>query len=56
MSLSGIFFVLRETLSHQRVEKKPKDYKRDGRICRLRTQDDGEEDNNTWNGNSTQQM
>lgn len=46
----------REPLSQQSVERKPKDYKRDGRICRLRTQDDGEEDNNTWNGNSTQQM
>lgn len=51
-----VFFVLRETLSQQHVERKPKDYKRDGRICQLRTQDDGEEDNNTWNGNSTQQM
>uniref|UniRef100_A0A3Q4AUF0 UBX domain-containing protein 4 n=1 Tax=Mola mola TaxID=94237 RepID=A0A3Q4AUF0_MOLML len=38
------------------LEKQPKDFKKDGKICRLQTQDDSEEDNNTWNGNSTQQM
>ncbi|XP_061580001.1 UBX domain-containing protein 4 [Cololabis saira] len=37
-------------------EKKPKEFKKDGNICRLRTQEDSEDDNNTWNGNSTQQM
>ncbi|XP_034042218.1 UBX domain-containing protein 4 isoform X2 [Thalassophryne amazonica] len=38
------------------LEKQPKNFKQDGKICRLRTQDDSEDDNNTWNGNSTQQM
>uniref|UniRef100_A0A8P4K467 UBX domain-containing protein 4 n=1 Tax=Dicentrarchus labrax TaxID=13489 RepID=A0A8P4K467_DICLA len=38
------------------LEKRPKDFKKDGKICRLRTQEDSEDDNNTWNGNSTQQM
>ncbi|XP_068581254.1 UBX domain-containing protein 4 isoform X1 [Cebidichthys violaceus] len=38
------------------VEKRPKDFKKDGKICRLRTQEDSEDENNTWNGNSTQQM
>uniref|UniRef100_A0A7N8X1S5 UBX domain-containing protein 4 n=1 Tax=Mastacembelus armatus TaxID=205130 RepID=A0A7N8X1S5_9TELE len=38
------------------VEKQPKDFKKEGKICRLRTQEDSEDDNNTWNGNSTQQM
>uniref|UniRef100_A0A8C7WV90 UBX domain-containing protein 4 n=1 Tax=Oryzias sinensis TaxID=183150 RepID=A0A8C7WV90_9TELE len=38
------------------AEKRPKDFKKDGNICRLRTQEDSEDDNNTWNGNSTQQM
>ncbi|XP_024141935.1 UBX domain-containing protein 4 isoform X2 [Oryzias melastigma] len=37
-------------------EKRPKDFKKDGNIHRLRTQEDSEDDNNTWNGNSTQQM
>uniref|UniRef100_A0A671VFL7 UBX domain-containing protein 4 n=1 Tax=Sparus aurata TaxID=8175 RepID=A0A671VFL7_SPAAU len=46
----------RETLSKHNLEKRPKDFKKDGKICRLRTQDDSEDDNNTWNGNSTQQM
>nr|XP_046260097.1 UBX domain-containing protein 4 isoform X2 [Scatophagus argus] len=46
----------RETLSKHTQEKRPKDFKKDGKICRLRTQEDSEEDNNTWNGNSTQQM
>ncbi|XP_074550234.1 UBX domain-containing protein 4 [Halichoeres trimaculatus] len=46
----------RETLSKQTLEKRPKDFKKDGKICRLRTQEDSEDDNNTWNGNSTQQM
>ncbi|XP_075937171.1 UBX domain-containing protein 4 isoform X3 [Anarhichas minor] len=38
------------------VDKRPKDFKKDGKICRLRTQEDSEDENNTWNGNSTQQM
>ncbi|KAM8749746.1 UBX domain-containing protein 4 isoform 1-T1 [Acanthopagrus schlegelii] len=46
----------RETLSKHNLEKRPSDFKKDGKICRLRTQDDSEDDNNTWNGNSTQQM
>ncbi|KAM9850928.1 UBX domain-containing protein 4 [Aulostomus maculatus] len=46
----------REPLSKHTLEKQPKDFKKDGKICRLRTQEDSEEDNNTWNGNSTQQM
>eukprot|EP00064_Thunnus_orientalis_P003396 superscaffoldBa00000275_g3405 len=46
----------RETLSRHALEKRPKDFKKDGKICRLRTQEDSEDDNNTWNGNSTQQM
>uniref|UniRef100_UPI0037E74AA4 UBX domain-containing protein 4 n=1 Tax=Semicossyphus pulcher TaxID=241346 RepID=UPI0037E74AA4 len=46
----------RESLSKQTLEKRPKDFKKDGKICRLRTQEDSEDDNNTWNGNSTQQM
>uniref|UniRef100_A0A3P9H4J6 UBX domain-containing protein 4 n=1 Tax=Oryzias latipes TaxID=8090 RepID=A0A3P9H4J6_ORYLA len=40
----------------QPTSKRPKDFKKDGNICRLRTQEDSEDDNNTWNGNSTQQM
>ncbi|XP_045910101.1 UBX domain-containing protein 4 isoform X2 [Micropterus dolomieu] len=46
----------REPLSKHTREKRPKDFKKDGKICRLRTQEDSEDDNNTWNGNSTQQM
>ncbi|XP_029315259.1 UBX domain-containing protein 4 isoform X2 [Cottoperca gobio] len=46
----------RETLSKHTLEKRPKDFKKDGKICRLRNQEDSEDDNNTWNGNSTQQM
>ncbi|XP_068429006.1 UBX domain-containing protein 4 [Clinocottus analis] len=46
----------RETVNKDNVEKRPKDFKKDGKICRLRNQDDSEDENNTWNGNSTQQM
>ncbi|KAG7239131.1 hypothetical protein INR49_030012 [Caranx melampygus] len=46
----------REPLSKTTVEKRPKHFKKEGKICRLRTQEDSEDDNNTWNGNSTQQM
>ncbi|CAJ1078851.1 UBX domain-containing protein 4 [Xyrichtys novacula] len=42
--------------NRETLEKRPKDFKKDGKICRLRTQEDSEDDNNTWNGNSTQQM
>ncbi|XP_053114007.1 UBX domain-containing protein 4 [Hemicordylus capensis] len=38
------------------LEKRGEEFKKEGKIYRLRTQDDGEDDNNTWNGNSTQQM
>uniref|UniRef100_A0A493TJ70 Uncharacterized protein n=1 Tax=Anas platyrhynchos platyrhynchos TaxID=8840 RepID=A0A493TJ70_ANAPP len=38
------------------MEKRGEDFKKEGKIYRLRTQDDGEDENNTWNGNSTQQM
>uniref|UniRef100_A0A1A7XJ82 UBX domain-containing protein 4 n=1 Tax=Iconisemion striatum TaxID=60296 RepID=A0A1A7XJ82_9TELE len=46
----------RETPSKHSLETRPRDFKKDGKICRLRTQEDSEDDNNTWNGNSTQQM
>uniref|UniRef100_A0A8C2YYY9 UBX domain-containing protein 4 n=1 Tax=Cyclopterus lumpus TaxID=8103 RepID=A0A8C2YYY9_CYCLU len=46
----------RDTVNKDTVEKRPKDFKKDGKVCRLRTQEDSEDDNNTWNGNSTQQM
>lgn len=40
----------------QSLEKRPRNFKKEGKICRLRTQEDSEDENNTWNGNSTQQM
>uniref|UniRef100_A0A3B4AMJ2 Uncharacterized protein n=1 Tax=Periophthalmus magnuspinnatus TaxID=409849 RepID=A0A3B4AMJ2_9GOBI len=46
----------RESVTKQSLEKPPKNFKKDGKICRLRTQEDSEDENNTWNGNSTQQM
>ncbi|KAF7646262.1 hypothetical protein LDENG_00190810 [Lucifuga dentata] len=46
----------RETLPKHTLEKRTQDFKRDGKIYRLRTHEDSEDDNNTWNGNSTQQM
>ncbi|XP_037542150.1 UBX domain-containing protein 4 isoform X2 [Nematolebias whitei] len=46
----------RDIPSKHTLENRPRDFKKDGKICRLRTQDDSEDDNNTWNGNSTQQM
>ncbi|XP_035265191.1 UBX domain-containing protein 4-like [Anguilla anguilla] len=46
----------RESIRRRAVEKRAEDFQRDGRIHRLRTQEDSEDDNNTWNGNSTQQM
>ncbi|KAG8001000.1 UBX domain-containing protein 4 [Nibea albiflora] len=55
-STSGSDKAKRENLSKHSLEKQPKDFKKDGKVCRLRTQEDSEDDNNTWNGNSTQQM
>lgn len=46
----------RETIRKRVLEKRPEDFKKDGKIYRLRAQEDSEDDNNTWNGNSTQQM
>lgn len=46
----------RENTTKQSLEKQPRNFKKDGKICRLRTQEDSEDENNTWNGNSTQQM
>ncbi|XP_063070155.1 UBX domain-containing protein 4 isoform X2 [Engraulis encrasicolus] len=46
----------RETIRKRGLEKRPEDFKKDGKIYRLRTQEDSEDDQNTWNGNSTQQM
>uniref|UniRef100_A0A671PZX5 UBX domain-containing protein 4 n=1 Tax=Sinocyclocheilus anshuiensis TaxID=1608454 RepID=A0A671PZX5_9TELE len=46
----------RDTVRKRVLEKRPEDFKKDGKIYRLRTQEDNEDDNNTWNGNSTQQM
>ncbi|CAL1581339.1 unnamed protein product [Knipowitschia caucasica] len=44
------------TPAHSQSRDKPKNFKKDGKICRLRTQEDSEDENNTWNGNSTQQL
>ncbi|XP_043088016.1 LOW QUALITY PROTEIN: UBX domain-containing protein 4-like [Puntigrus tetrazona] len=46
----------RDAVRKRILEKRPEDFKKDGKIYRLRTQEDNEDDNNTWNGNSTQQM
>ncbi|KAF6362371.1 UBX domain protein 4 [Rhinolophus ferrumequinum] len=46
----------REPVRKRMLEKRGEDFKKEGKIYRLRTQDDGEDENNTWNGNSTQQM
>ncbi|XP_036396664.1 UBX domain-containing protein 4-like isoform X2 [Megalops cyprinoides] len=46
----------RESIRKRVLEKRPEDFKKDGKIYRLKTQEDSEDDNNTWNGNSTQQM
>ncbi|KFP32577.1 UBX domain-containing protein 4, partial [Colius striatus] len=46
----------RQAVRKRAVEKRGDDFKKEGKIYRLRTQDDGEDENNTWNGNSTQQM
>ncbi|XP_062972663.1 UBX domain-containing protein 4 [Elgaria multicarinata webbii] len=46
----------RQAVRKRVPEKRGEEFKKEGKIYRLRTQDDGEDDNNTWNGNSTQQM
>uniref|UniRef100_A0A8B9QDJ6 UBX domain-containing protein 4 n=1 Tax=Apteryx owenii TaxID=8824 RepID=A0A8B9QDJ6_APTOW len=46
----------RQAVRKRVMEKRGEDFKKEGKIYRLRTQDDGEDENNTWNGNSTQQM
>ncbi|KAM4670060.1 UBX domain-containing protein 4 isoform 2-T2 [Amazona ochrocephala] len=46
----------RQAVRKRVLEKRGEDFKKEGKIYRLRTQDDGEDENNTWNGNSTQQM
>ncbi|XP_009693377.1 PREDICTED: UBX domain-containing protein 4 [Cariama cristata] len=46
----------RQAVRKRVVEKRGEDFKKEGKIYRLRTHDDGEDENNTWNGNSTQQM
>ncbi|XP_069588970.1 UBX domain-containing protein 4 [Ranitomeya imitator] len=45
----------REAVRKRVLEKRTDEFKKEGKIYRLRTQDD-EDENNTWNGNSTQQM
>ncbi|XP_072274209.1 UBX domain-containing protein 4 [Pyxicephalus adspersus] len=45
----------RETVRKRILDKRTDEFKKEGKIYRLRTQDD-EDENNTWNGNSTQQM
>uniref|UniRef100_A0A8C5R5Y8 Uncharacterized protein n=1 Tax=Leptobrachium leishanense TaxID=445787 RepID=A0A8C5R5Y8_9ANUR len=45
----------RETVRKRVTDKRTDEFKKEGKIYRLRTQDD-EDENNTWNGNSTQQM
>ncbi|XP_067891143.1 UBX domain-containing protein 4 isoform X2 [Heterodontus francisci] len=46
----------REVRRRKLFEKRGEDFKREGKIYRLRTEDDADDENNTWNGNSTQQM
>ncbi|KAH0621360.1 hypothetical protein JD844_022544 [Phrynosoma platyrhinos] len=46
----------RQAVRKRVLEKRSEEFKKEGKIYRLRTQDDGDDDNNTWNGNSTQQM
>lgn len=45
----------REAVRKRVLDKRTDEFKKEGKIYRLRTQDD-EDENNTWNGNSTQQM
>ncbi|XP_069791272.1 UBX domain-containing protein 4 isoform X1 [Narcine bancroftii] len=46
----------REVRRRRILEKRGEDFKREGKIFRLRREDDADDENNTWNGNSTQQM
>ncbi|NXH28283.1 UBXN4 protein, partial [Myiagra hebetior] len=55
-SASGSMEQSRQAVRKRVMEKRGEDFKKEGKIYRLRTQDDGEDENNTWNGNSTQQM
>ncbi|NXO00065.1 UBXN4 protein, partial [Rhinopomastus cyanomelas] len=55
-SAAGSMEQSRQAVRKRVVEKRGEDFKKEGKIYRLRTQDDGEDENNTWNGNSTQQM
>ncbi|NXP54386.1 UBXN4 protein, partial [Heliornis fulica] len=55
-SASGSIEQSRQAVRKRVAEKRGEDFKKEGKIYRLRTQDDGEDENNTWNGNSTQQM
>lgn len=55
-SFFSLFCFIREPVRKRVLEKRGEDFKKEGKIYRLRTQDDGEDENNTWNGNSTQQM
>lgn len=48
--------ILREVRRRRMLEKRGEDFKKEGRIYRLRREEDTDDDNNTWNGNSTQQM
>ncbi|XP_069472642.1 UBX domain-containing protein 4 isoform X2 [Ambystoma mexicanum] len=45
----------REAVRKRVLEKRNDEFKKEGKVYRLKTQDDDDE-NNTWNGNSTQQM
>ncbi|KAJ1189112.1 hypothetical protein NDU88_005863 [Pleurodeles waltl] len=45
----------RESVRKRVLEKRGEEFKKEGKVYRLKTQDDDDE-NNTWNGNSTQQM
>ncbi|XP_007894399.1 UBX domain-containing protein 4 isoform X2 [Callorhinchus milii] len=46
----------REVRRRRLLENRGEDFKREGKIYRLRTEGDADDENNTWNGNSTQQM
>ncbi|XP_078538579.1 UBX domain-containing protein 4 isoform X2 [Lissotriton helveticus] len=45
----------RESVRKRVLDKRGEEFKKEGKVYRLKTQDDDDE-NNTWNGNSTQQM
>jgi len=56
LSIFSLSPYIRDPVRKRVLEKRGEDFKKEGKIYRLRTQDDGEDENNTWNGNSTQQM